>query len=139
MRIKKSRLFAVIFLHFDFIAVVLIICFCLIHALEMSFFSFYLNFTLQRFRSFHLIVGPVIDCSRCRCICAVLIGAYCETVLPSASVMVPAFERDVMVLSPVTVHVESLSITTLQYPSPPFPALDSSLTNAPSSVLPLIM
>ena len=45
MRIKKSRLFAVIFLHFDFIAVVLIICFCLIHALEMSFFSFYLNFT----------------------------------------------------------------------------------------------
>lgn len=41
MRIKKSRLFAVIFLHFDFIAVALITCFCLIHALEMSFFSFY--------------------------------------------------------------------------------------------------
>lgn len=54
-----------------------------------------------------------------------------ETVLPSASVMVPAFDRDVMMLSPVTVHVESLSITTLQYPSPPFPTLDSSLTNAP--------
>ena len=53
-----------------------------------------------------------------------------ETVLPSASVKVPAFERDVMVLSPVTVHVESLSITKLQYPSPPFPALDSSLSNA---------
>lgn len=81
MRIKKSRLFAVIFLHFDFIAVVLIICFYLIHALEMSFFSFYLNFTLQRFRSFHLIAGPVIDCSRCRCICAVLIGAYCDCVV----------------------------------------------------------
>ena len=48
MRIKKSRLFAVIFLHFDFIAVVLIICFCfffcLIHALEMSFFLILLEF-----------------------------------------------------------------------------------------------
>ncbi len=81
MRIKKSRLFAVIFLHFDFIAVVLIICFYLIHALEMSFFSFYLNFTLQRFRSFHLIARPVIDCSRYKCICAVLIGAYCDCVI----------------------------------------------------------
>lgn len=81
MRIKKSRLFAVIFLHFDFIAVALITCFCLIHALEMSFFSFYLNFTLQRFRSFHLIARPVIDCSRYKCICAVLIEAYCDCVI----------------------------------------------------------
>lgn len=44
MRIKKSRLFAVIFLHFDFIAVVLIICFYIIHALEMSFFLILLKF-----------------------------------------------------------------------------------------------
>ena len=48
MRIKKSRLFAVIFLHFAFIAVVLVICFCLcfciIHALEMSFFLILLEF-----------------------------------------------------------------------------------------------
>ena len=36
-----------------------------------------------------------------------------ETVLPSASVMVPAFDRDVMMLSPVTVHVEGDSDYTI--------------------------